>query len=124
MELARWHFQDAWPKVEDVSSRCSYDLLCENDEDSLRVEVKGTTTTGESVILTKNEVRTAREPGYALFVVSGIELVRGEKVTATGGQCRVFDPWDVESAGLIPIQYRCKLDIGAGSVVHPQPSND
>lgn len=121
MELAQWHFQATWPTVEDVSSKCSYDLLCRNGEASLRVEVKGTTTSGKAVILTKNEVRTARDPGYALFVVSGIQLVRGPIVRATGGQCHVFDPWEIQSARLVPIQYRCELNVSAAKVVRPRP---
>lgn len=116
MRQAKKYFKKSWPEVRDVSSRCSFDLLCRDGAKELRVEVKGTTTAGQSVVLTKNEVSLASEPGYALFVVREIELNRGE-LKARGGLCVVFEPWKVSSANIVPIQYRCELQLEEGEPV-------
>src|SRR5205823_943668 len=76
MDLAIAYFSARWPTVRDVSARCSFDLLCSAAERELRVEVKGTTSLGEHVVLTRREVEEALQPGYALFVVSEISLRR------------------------------------------------
>jgi len=114
MQLAEAHYRRAWNEVHDVSTRESYDLLCLRGGAELRVEVKGTTGDGSSVILTKNEVRHAREqhPHIALFVVHGIALERRGTDTpvATGGKVRVFEPWNLDAGfSLEPETYRCVL---------------
>lgn len=101
MAIARAHF-GSWD-IRDVSGSESYDLLCLRGAEELRVEVKGTTGDGGSVLLTRNEVDHARDryPHVALVVVSGIDLAgRGTGApTASGGALRVFLPWDVDAAG-------------------------
>ena len=111
MSLARRHLSLQWDSVRDASARCSYDLLCKRDSDELRVEVKGTTTAGDHVLLTRKEVDEAEEPGYALFVVSGITLDKSDASApvASGGTSRRFFPWCVDRGQLGPISYNCKL---------------
>ena len=49
MSAAKKHFRRQGYKIEDVSSRRPYDLLCRKGAKELRVEVKGTTTDGNVV---------------------------------------------------------------------------
>ena len=112
MRLARAHYEDKGYQVQDVSGNESYDLLCTNADDELRVEVKGTTGAGKSVFLTTNEVAHARDqyPNVALFVVSGVELrERDVEPTASGGSVRVFEPWAIDDFTLKATQYSCQL---------------
>jgi predicted RNA-binding protein with PUA-like domain len=51
MQSAIQHYTEQDWSVEDVSAFCSYDLHCERDDRVLRVEVKGTTSTDERVLL-------------------------------------------------------------------------
>jgi hypothetical protein len=83
MDLAAQHLKLEWDDVEDVSHVCSFDLLCKRDSEVLRVEVKGTTNAGDSIILTENEISEAKEPGYLLFVVSDIILDRTNPAAPT-----------------------------------------
>ena len=67
-----------WSVITDVSrSRC-FDLLCHHETDELRVEVKGTTSPGDRILLTRNEVTHARRmfPRVALYVLADIQLQR------------------------------------------------
>lgn len=56
--------------TEDVGSSASYDLRCRMGDRRLHVEVKGTTSRGEKIVLTRNEVAHARgtDATVALFV--------------------------------------------------------
>jgi hypothetical protein len=60
MQAAAKHYRAQGWSVEDVSGFCSYDLHCEQKGRVLDVEVKGTTSIGERVLLTPNEVAHAR----------------------------------------------------------------
>jgi hypothetical protein len=119
MECAQEYSSHRWESVEDVSSTASFDLLCQTGDEMLYVEVKGTTTTGESVILTKNEVKISRQFPYALFLVSEIVLDRSnaDAPTATGGRCRLFHPWQESAHQLTPIAFECKLDPASAVVL-------
>ncbi|OLR95302.1 hypothetical protein BJP25_07260 [Actinokineospora bangkokensis] len=93
--------------VVDVGATQSYDLDARRGDEHLFVEVKGTTSAGEEVILTRAEVElNAREhPNTMLVVVSEIALDRSGP-TATGGHLRVHHPWLVDPSALTPISYR------------------
>lgn len=95
--------------VEDVGSHSSYDLHATRGDSFLFVEVKGSTGSAQTVLLTKNEVRLHRDshPRTALIVVSGIEL-RNDGATWTGsaGQPVVFHPWIPDEVDLEPITFR------------------
>ncbi len=103
MNTAAEFYSTAWD-VQDVHGTESYDLICRRGNEVKHVEVKGTTTDGEEVILTPNEVRHAQEnPHTALFVVSNIKVERAEDgtVTATGGKHHCYDPWRLNDGTLI-----------------------
>jgi hypothetical protein len=114
MRLAIQYFSQHWETVTDVSLRCSFDLLCQSADRELRVEVKGTTSLGEQVLLTRREVEEAKCPGYALFVVSGIRLGEGDQLSASGGIARVIHDWDLSRHHLTPIAYSVDLDWSTG----------
>ncbi|MGY1640828.1 DUF3883 domain-containing protein [Geodermatophilus sp. SYSU D00703] len=88
MRRATQHYKSQGWEVEDVSANRSYDLHCRRDGDVRHVEVKGTTTAGDHVLLTPNEVAlaVASPSNAALYVVSGIQLISkpGQPVSASG----------------------------------------
>jgi hypothetical protein len=89
-------------------------LLCRAaDGRELHVEVKGTTTAGESILLTRNEVEYAKSvfPAFALAVVSGIVLRVDEDgvPSAEGGTLTLLHPWDVTKCELRPLAFECVL---------------
>jgi hypothetical protein len=111
-EAERYFQRRGW-NTEDVGDAESYDLRCTASDVELRVEVKGTTSSGGTVMLTRNEVTHAREfPRVALFVLSGIRLSRDAAggVTAAGGQARVVDPWRPSPERLRALAYRYEVE--------------
>lgn len=99
--------------MKDVSRNASCDLICRNGSENLFVEVKGTTTTGESILLTPNEVELAEReyPRTAAFIVSGIILQVGDDgaLVATGGNEREIRPWNPGNFTLRPVTLECLL---------------
>lgn len=99
-----------------------FDLLCTRDGDELRVEVKGTTTEADDVVITRNERLNARDHRTDLFVVHSIELepvpgdieLRTDKFGATfdcqvyvgtAGIQKVIHNWVPDDGDLDPAQY-------------------
>ncbi|WP_329187591.1 MrcB family domain-containing protein [Streptomyces sp. NBC_01428] len=94
--LATEHFQTQGWAVKDVGASKPYDLHLTRGDEKLHVEVKGTTSDGSQVILTRAEVDWQRRfaPNNALVIVHSIELDRtDEPVTASGGilHCTAVD---------------------------------
>jgi hypothetical protein len=70
--------------------------------------VKGTTSDGSQIILTRAEVEWQRKfaPDNALVIVHSIELDGTvEPVTATGGVLHCTSPWTIEEETLTVISY-------------------
>jgi hypothetical protein len=113
MDRAMAYFeQDDW-LVEDVSRTESFDLRCEKDSKILRVEVKGTQSKGETIQLTPNEVKNAREyrSQMVLFILHSVKIKgEGADVEATGGRFKVIRPWDIDRGVLKPISYFYELE--------------
>lgn len=112
MERAAEHFEGEGWTVEDISGTESYDLRCVRGDEEMHVEVKGTTTGGSSVILTKNEVEHAREqhPDTALFVVSDVEVVsEDDPVEVSGGEVTLVQPWEPGEEELEATEYRYEI---------------
>jgi len=106
--LAIEHLSKAgFEQIEDVGDSESFDILASNDLNSLSIEVKGTTGLGQSITLTKNEVIFQKDayPNNGLFVVRNIVLVRGEKLSAQGGDIEFISPWLIDEQSLVPISY-------------------
>lgn len=78
----------------------------------MRIEVKGTVTDGESVLLTADEVRSARrtDTPTALFVVSKIEVTqRAGRWRARGGEPAWLPRWSPTDRALAAMTYRYRL---------------
>lgn len=96
-----------WTEIEDVGAKRSYDLHCKRGAQEIYVEVKGTQSHGEVVVLTRNEVRLHKNeyPNNALVIVRKILLTKGESPTASGGELIFIHPWKIEDAELDPIGF-------------------
>lgn len=61
MRCAETHFRLKGYDVTDRSSKQPFDLKCRRGSEQVLLEVKGTTTPGDEVLLTKNEVALAQD---------------------------------------------------------------
>ncbi len=108
MRVATAHFRSEGFDVEDVSAHSPYDLRCTRGREVLRVEVKGTTTKGDVLLLTRNSVNFNRTPKsrMALFMLHSVNVKPARSgVVATGGSKRILRPWNVEEGTLTPIGF-------------------
>jgi hypothetical protein len=91
--------------------KLGYDLACRNPEgEALHVEVKGTRTLGEKVILTANEVAHARRVSecgaqHMLYVVSQINVAESKIITCSAGSPLLLWPWTISEDDLIATEY-------------------
>ena len=108
MARARTHFRKRFSTVENVSKQKGVlDLRCGSaGKTRVHVEVKGTTTSGDSVILTRREVERARSGASALYVLHSIKL-KGDNVS--GGKERVIYKWLIGMGRLTPLNFTYKL---------------
>lgn len=107
VSLGKTHFETDGYKVEIVGK--PYDLLCRRGAETLYVEVKGTQTTGDEIILTRNEVEFAnRNSGQmVLFIVRNIVVTRTAEGghRASEGEVVIERNWRPGEAHLIPLTY-------------------
>lgn len=106
MKRAQRHFEKKGYRVKVLGK--PYDLECKKGRKTLYVEVKGTTTAGEGIFLTKNEVEFARKHirNVALYVLNSVALERaGSKPMVSGGKPKVYLPWRIKEQKLTPITY-------------------
>ena len=111
MRKAKAHLRELNWHVRDVSSSRPYDFECSRGDEKLAVEVKGTTSVGQHIVLTRNEVAAhrSRHPNTALIVVHSINLDRDPGPKAKGGTLRMFTPWKVEDEQLRPLAYQYRV---------------
>jgi hypothetical protein len=111
VQIAKSHYEKKGYAVK-VKGK-PYDLHCTHAKDNqVFVEVKGTQTSGDEVLLTRNEVKFARQnkTDMALFVVHGITVDKlVDPPSASGGTTRLREPWDIDSGELEPMAYSYKL---------------
>jgi hypothetical protein len=109
MDVVTRHFAGLGVDVKDVSPNQPYDLRCRKGGEQIDVEVKGTTTRGETVPLTRGEVQHALTtyPRTALAVVRDLQLHDrgGAAPHATGGTLDVHQPWRPLDIDLKPLGY-------------------
>jgi hypothetical protein len=108
VEVAMEHLKEkGFTHVKDVGKTHSYDIAAKLKGVDFYIEVKGTMSLGEKVVLTRNEVRLHREefPNNALVVVSKIDLDRSEPPSAKGGEIKFISPWKIEDSDLDPLGY-------------------
>jgi hypothetical protein len=98
-------------QITDVGDSESYDIRANGPSQIFCFEVKGSTGSGETIILTKNEVSIQKElyPHNGLVVVSGIELNRGEVLSVNGGNLYFLSPWVIDESRLKAISYDYKV---------------
>ena len=110
MSVASEYFVNHGFIVEDVSSREPYDLLCTRNGAKLRVEVKGTRSSGAHVHVTANEVANAKEAETALFILCNIHVeFREDDAFPSGGEWRCLWPWKPMPSELEATAYRYRV---------------
>lgn len=103
------------------SEKRGYDLECRNEDGQiLHVEVKGTQTNGEKVVLTGGEVkhnRKAAECGadHALYVVSDIIVTHEGDIECSNGNAKCLQTWSIADRDLIPTEYDYTVPKAQGS---------
>lgn len=110
MQRASAYYQAQGWVVENVSGQKPYDLHCIRGSKELRVEVKGTTSNGGQILLTRNEVLHARDHArlVALFIVKNIVLTAANPQAspeASGGLDVILEPWQIEDTALTALAY-------------------
>ena len=114
MEEAESYFEgEGWNPVDVSSQKLGYDIRCTRGNNELHVEVKGVSSDGAEVNLTRNEVEHARECAESvLFVLSNIDVSYSEDGSpfASGGDPRILRPWRVDDDGeLTALTYSYRL---------------
>jgi hypothetical protein len=104
MRQAHRYFERAGYVVKTHAGGRKYDLTCFRRDEEFFVEVKGTTNSGESVLLTAGEVDFARRhsANVALYVLHSIRM-EGDRLS--GGEEYVDRPWSIDAAELRPTHY-------------------
>ena len=114
MVLAREWLEGEGYLTQDASANHPYDYEASREGDTLKIEVKGTTSDNPTaVLMTRNEVELHRsEKGQTgLLIVSKIRLVGdGEERTAEGGELEVLLGWDIDEWRLTATAYRVQRD--------------
>ena len=108
VEVAIKHLEgEGFTNIKDVGKNHSYDIAAKLNGIDFYIEVKGTMSLGEKVVLTKNEVLLHRQeyPNNALIVVSKIDLNRSEPPSAKGGKVLFISPWKIADSDLEPLGY-------------------
>lgn len=84
-----------------------YDLDCTKGVETLHVEVKGTTGSLATVMLTKNEVTHASEYKTDLFIVTNIvaEDPQNDVCVCSGGDWYLYESWVPDNDDLTPVSY-------------------
>lgn len=117
MQMARDLYERRGWDVIDTSSSRPYDLLATQGTQRRYIEVKGTTGTGLSIVLTAGEIQHAKrnKRSSALVIVSSIGLKELDgRWVASGGLVSCHeDPWEIEDDRLQPTQYRYQVDTEA-----------
>lgn len=106
-----WEFErDGWT-VTDTHLTKPYDAIARKGRRTLYLEAKGTTTRGETVIVTRNEVAWARShPGECVLGVwSGMIFDRDGEINPDVGY-RHVGPWFPEDEDLEPITFDYRVD--------------
>ena len=93
--------------IKDVGQNHSYDIAAKFNGIDFYIEVKGTISLGEKIVLTKNEVLLHKQehPNNALIVVSEINLDRSEPPSVKGGKVLFISPWKINESDLEALGY-------------------
>lgn len=110
MAICKAHYEDLGYTVKDVSATEPYDFIINKGKERRLIEVKGTQSTGTTIILTRNEVELSRVNGsnMTLFLVHSI-LMNKKSVKKESGIIAITDPWHVINEKLTPISFTYTL---------------
>jgi hypothetical protein len=111
MNVARsWLESRGW-RVVDRSASAPFDYECTREEERLFVEVKGTTSRGEQIVLTRNEVEHHQHhfPNNALIVVARIALNDKGQAMTDNSDIRIVKPWQIDEDRLQTISFTYRL---------------
>lgn len=105
-----WLIANGFENITDTHLARPFDYMATKDGVEHIVEVKGTTASLGSILLTANEVRVHRDrhPNNLLLVVHDIDLLE-MRAKASGGLVHAVLSWDIDGANLEPLSYRCIL---------------
>lgn len=100
-----------WESIKDTGDTESYDLVLKNKSKKIYVEVKGTQSSGDTVLLSKNEVIVQKKfyPNNALVIISGIKLEKGEEPSASDGTIKVISPWKITDKDLTAMAFQYEV---------------
>lgn len=121
MQKAETYYREqGWDVDTSVATTECFDMRCIRGTAELHVEVKGTTSLGEQIVLTRNEVAHAREqyPAIALAIVKNIEIEPGEPVTVRGGDLVIIEPWRIDDGTLACLAF--SYDVPAAQARRPK----
>lgn len=106
MDMCKEHFIAKGYTVTDTSLNKPYDYIASKGKEKLFIEVKGTQTLGEKIILTKNEVEMSKKYGdqMVLFLVHSIEMNK-KRTKKNSGKVVIKSPWKLNESRLVPISY-------------------
>ena len=111
MEKAFDHYKSQGYTTFDVSKKKDkgYDIECERPGSTKFVEVKGTHKNGWCVLVTANEVKTAKKKPVDLFIVNKIKYQWiDDEFKCYEGEIRIISPWKPKSnkSSLKEISYK------------------
>ena len=111
MEKAFDHYKSQGYTTFDVSKKKDkgYDIECERPGSTKFVEVKGTHKNGWCVLVTANEVDTAKKKPVDLFIVNKINYRWiDDEFECYDGELRIISPWKPKSnkSSLKEISYK------------------
>jgi hypothetical protein len=88
-----------------------YDLRCSNGDTELFVEVKGTMTEGEEIIITPNEVSfaDAHKGSMELFLVRQVIVDETKDGPNVSGGREQVGPWLIDRKRLMPRSYNYRV---------------
>jgi hypothetical protein len=107
MGRAKKEFEARGYRVEDVSKRRPYDLLCTKPGERKCIEVKGSQGEGLDIVLTAGEVEFIQQNSAdsALCVVHEIGIKGSRKPKASGGTLSLLEPFDLSAGSLKALAY-------------------
>ncbi len=112
MEKAKGYFKGLGYKVDDHHKNRPYDLKCSGNGEEYFVEVKGTQSNGNQILLTPREVDwvNAHKKSMKLFILHSIDLSgKTPQLIASAGEILVIEPWKLNKNNLNPIGYTYDL---------------
>jgi hypothetical protein len=112
IKIVRRFYERLGYKVEDKHRTRPYDFECAKDGQRLRyIEVKGTRTSGDQVLLTPNEVKLPdrKNTSVDLCVLHSIKLADERTAKCSGGTLVRYEKWHPRDYEVRPVSFICEL---------------